>query len=130
MTPAEVFEKLGFSPIMQAIAGLLWFATVLFVMVRAESAKRSALLSSNGKPPTVPPSAIPVPDHLAKIADLCLQNLEVQRQVCAKINGVHTGLTVITERLTAIAVAREGQIDELITAIKESCNESKARRWW
>lgn len=127
MTPVEVFERLGFSPIIQAIAGLAWFSVVLVIMMRAENNKRKP----NGNSAPLPPTAIPVPDHLAKIADIANVSMELQRQNREKLAGLQIQINTIGESMKAMAAVREHQIEELISAVKESADRiSGQRRWW
>lgn len=127
MTPVEVFERLGFSPIMQAIAGLAWMAVVLTIMMRAENARKKV----NGNGGHVPPSAIPIPDHLAKIAEAVSLAMEIQRQNRDKLGDLKIQLSTIGESLKGMAAVREKQIEELILAVKDAAHMLAAtKRWW
>lgn len=120
MTPAEALDRLGFSPLLQAIGGLVWFSLVIGLMMRAEYAKKQGPVSSGAPAAPAAPASGSAPEHMARVFELMLAANEAQRQTCIKIMALNTKLAELTESFRIISAVREKQIDELITAVKEN----------
>lgn len=126
MTPAEAFDLLKFSPILQAICGVAWFAMIIGIMLRAERDKRT---TASNAPAHFAPHMTTDP-QITEVIEILREMYGVERHTCTKIDSLKTQLIVIGESMKQVAAigdgmkhtagVRERQLDEMITAIKKN----------